>query len=266
MAWTDWTNYDGSGNDFDIFYKSKTSSTLWTTTEVISGMSNRDSMYPTLVADSKRNIHIVWGDKANYDGSGIDMDIIYKRWDSSNLLWTDAEVVSVESTDDAGGQRITVDSSDNLHVSWIDFADYLGSGLDKDIYYKRTIDTPSAPELAYIVPNPTDLDTIYLDWNDIFSTQNYYVYRSDYYIWSVEDHVPIDEVQTSFYTDTLPSEGYFYYVVVAGNIAGNSSHSNCQYVEYKLPHVREFSIITGLIIGAIVVSLTIMKTRKNKLK
>ncbi|MHA1218371.1 MAG: hypothetical protein ACTSO5_06780, partial [Candidatus Heimdallarchaeaceae archaeon] len=66
--------------------------------------------------------------------------------------------------------------------------------------------------------------------------------------------------------DTLPSEGYYFYVIVASDGVRNSSHSNCQYVEYKIPHVREFTIISSLVLGAFVVSLVVLKTRKNRLK
>ncbi len=56
------------------------------------------------------------------------------------------------------------------------------------------------------------------------------------------------------------------YLLVAENLAGNSTHSNCRYVEYKLPHLREFGTISSIILSVLVVSLVILRTRKKKSK
>ena len=266
LAWDDYTNYAGAGTDQDIFYKHwNASSSSWTITEVISTEFAANSSFPSLAIDSDMNVHLTWFDYIEAAGNGI--DIYYRYWESSLSKWTSTVVISTESTGRPIAPFIDVDSTGIVHIAWDDITDYDGSGADRDIFYKFFAGPPSiAPELAFIVPNPTDIDSLYLDWNNISQAINYFVYRSDYYIWSVEDLVPITTVTSSYYTDLLPSEGYFYYVIVAGNAAGNSSHSNCQYVEYKIPHVREFTIISGLILGAMVVSLVIMKTRKNKIK
>ncbi|MCG3224807.1 MAG: hypothetical protein H7647_10095, partial [Candidatus Heimdallarchaeota archaeon] len=100
---------------------------------------------------------------------------------------------------------------------------------------KLFTDPPAAPELAFIVPNPTELTTVNLDWNNVLRATSYHVYRSTSYIWSVEGLTPITSVSSSDYIDTLASAGFYYYVVVAANFAGNSSHSNCQYVEALFP-------------------------------
>ncbi len=267
IAWQDYTDYAGAGGDEDIFYKRWDHSSLtWTTTEVVSTESTLYADFSSLVVDSAGNIHVAWNDGANYAGSGIDMDIFYKHWDASTSSWTLTEVVSTESTEPSGSPSLVVDTVGNIHVVWKDLTDYTGAGTDGDIFYKIYAGSPTAPELAFINPNPTEINTINLDWNNISLATSYFVYRSDYYIWSVEDLLSIDEVTTSYYTDTLPSEGYYYYVIVARNFAGNSSHSNCQYVEYKLPHVKEFALISGLILGAFVIALVVLRTRKNKLK
>ncbi len=153
--------------------------------------------------------------------------------------WSITEVVSTESTSTSYSSSITVDSIGNIHVTWKDYTDYAGSGADEDIFYKllykQFADPPAAPDLAFIVPNPTELNSIYLDWNNVLEATSYHVYRSTSYIWSTEGLNFITTVSSSDYIDTLPSEGFYYYVVVAANLAGNSSHSNCQYVEVKFP-------------------------------
>ncbi len=237
IAWHDETNYAGCGTDQDIFYKRwDVSTSLWSTTEVVSTESTGNSWYSSLATDSAGNIHIAWRDETDYAGSGIDMDIFYKRWDPSISLWTTTEVVSTESTGVSNYPSLATDFEGNVHIAWADFTDYDGAETDCDIFYKQFAGPPAAPQLAFIIPNTVPYTTILLDWNDVLRVTNYHVYRSTSYIWSVEDLVPIYTVpSTSFsaFMDIVPSEGIYYYVVVAENFVGNSSISNCQYVEVK---------------------------------
>jgi ribosomal protein L31 len=238
IAWYDWTDYAGAGGtDYDIFYKYWDASTSsWTTTEVVSTESTNDSALPSLAVDDGGNVHIAWEDDTDYAGAGTDPDIFYKRWDASTSSWTTTEVVSTESTDNSGNYAISiaVDVSGNIHIAWEDQTDYAGAGTDWDIFYKLLTGPPTAaPELAFIVPNPTELTTVYLNWNNVLRAINYHVYRSTSYIWSVVGLNPIATVSSGEYIDTVPSAGFYYYVVVAANLAGNGTHSNCQYVEVK---------------------------------
>ena len=237
IAWQDHTDYMESGNtDYDIFYERwDSSSSTWSTTEVISTESTSHSVSPSLAVDSSGYVHVAWYDYTNYDSSGNDMDIFYKRWDSISALWTTTEVISTESSADSYLPSLAVDNGGNVHIAWDDFTDYAGAGNDEDIFYKSTIGLPASPELAFIVPNPTEFLTISLDWNYVIGAKTYHVYRFTSYIWSVEELLPITTVSSSNYIDTVPSEGFYYYVVVAESFVGNSSHSNCQYVEVNFP-------------------------------
>ncbi|MHA1219824.1 MAG: hypothetical protein ACTSO5_14260 [Candidatus Heimdallarchaeaceae archaeon] len=246
IAWYDGTAYAGSGLDMDIFYKRwDVSTSFWTTTEVISTESTGHSNYPSLATDFAGKVHITWMDLTNYSSAGTDIDIFYKHWDSSSSTWTTTEVVSTESTSGSWYPSLAVDSADNVHVAWHDSTNYAGAGTDMDIFYKLFTGPLAIPELAFIVPNPTEFTSIHLDWNYVLGAATYCVYRSTSYIWSVEGLTPIATVSSSDYIDTVPSEGLYYYVVVAENFVGNSSHSNCQYVEVKFPDLEapELSII-----------------------
>ncbi|MHA1551492.1 MAG: hypothetical protein ACTSQC_06070 [Candidatus Heimdallarchaeaceae archaeon] len=240
IAWRDNTDYAGAGTDLDIFYRRWDAfTTSWTTTEVVSTESTANSYIPSLAVDVEGNVHIAWHDYTDYAGAGTDLDIFYRRWEPSSNFWTTIEVVSTESTGESYITSLAVDVAGNVHIAWIDNTDYAGAGTDWDIFYKQFAGPPAAPELAFIVPNPNELTSVNLDWNDVFRTINYYVYRSSSYIWSVESLNPIATVSTSDYVDTVPSEGFYYYVVIAENLAGNSSHSNCQYVEVVFPDLPD---------------------------
>ncbi|MCE7741712.1 MAG: hypothetical protein GOP50_04580, partial [Candidatus Heimdallarchaeota archaeon] len=234
ISWQDGTNYAGSGTDSDIFYK-RWNATLssWTVTEVVSTESTLQSYAPSLAIDVAMNVYISWQDGTDYAGAGTDWDIFYKRQDASTSLWTTTELISTESTADSESSSLAVDAEGEVHIAWEDTTNYAGAGTEEDIFYKQFAGPPAAPELAFIVPNPTNVTAIYFDWNNVHGATSYHVYRSTSYIWSVEGLVSIATVTSSDYIDIVPLEGFYYYVVVAGNFAGNSSPSNCQYVEVK---------------------------------
>ena len=71
---------------------------------------------------------------------------------------------------------------------------------------------------------------------------------------------------SSNYLDGITSgEGYYYYVVIAENFAGQSAISNCLYVEIKFAHLWEYGVISGVIVAAMVVFVG-LKTNQNKKK
>ena len=253
---------------FRIRYKQwNYASSTWTSNIDLSTESDMFAVIPSLAVDSFGNVHVVWRDETDYLGAGYDMDIFYKYWDASLSLWSSTEIVSTESTEHCYSASIATSSTGEVHVVWNDWTDLAGSGAsDIDLFYKFLAGPPSNPELAFIVPNPTDLSSVYLDWDDVFRTKLYHVYRTTNYIWSVQGLTPVASISSSEYIDILPAEGYYYYVIVAENFAGNSSHSNCQYIEYQLPSLNELIIISGLIIGTTVTLFIIFRTRKKNPK
>lgn len=265
IAWYDSTDYDGAGEfDFDIFYKRwDTFTSLWTKTEFISTESTSDSDSPSIAVDSVGTVHIAWLDYSDYAGSGLIEDIFYKCWIPSSNFWIKTEVVSIESTSFSFNPCITVDCADNVHFTWEDSTNYAGAGGDWDIFHKIFGSPPESPELAFLVPNPTDINSVFLDWKNVPGATKYYVYRSNSFIWFVEELTPIANIHSSEFVNILPSEGFYYYVVVAENFAGNSSISNCQYIEYKLPHVQEFIIISSLIFGTFILVFVVTRSRKK---
>jgi len=136
IVWDDFTPYGGSGSDADIFYRRYEVGSGWTTTEVVSTESTGDSYDPSLSVDSSGNVHVAWWDYTDYGGSGTDVDIFYKRYEVGSG-WTTTEVVSTESTGNSFYPSLDLDSSRNIHVAWQDYTDYVGHGLDADIFYKR---------------------------------------------------------------------------------------------------------------------------------
>ena len=139
IVWYDFTDYDGSGTDADVFYKQWNKTTnSWTITEVVSTESTGNVSFPNLKLDTAGNIHIAWADETDdMLGSGTDADIFYRRWDASTFSWTPTEVVSTESNTTSGWHSCAVDLSGDLHVTWVDWTNYTNCGTDADIFYKK---------------------------------------------------------------------------------------------------------------------------------
>ena len=179
IAWWDFTDYDGSGFDQDIFYKVWNSSTSsWSLTEVVSTESTGHSNNPRLAVDELNNVHIVWHDWTNYLGAGSDADIFYKLWNSSTSTWSLTEVVSTESTGDSADPSFTVDQFGSIYVAWNDWTDDDGEA-DPDIYYKLWNSSTSSWSLTEVVSSESTawsqfpslavdtFGTVHIAWYDL---------------------------------------------------------------------------------------------------
>jgi len=99
VVWKDYSNILNSGLDKDIIYTMYAPNLdSWTTPYLVSSMCNLDSSYPYIAVDKFGDIHIVWRDLTPIGASGSDTDILYRIFDSSSLTWSQALVVSTDST------------------------------------------------------------------------------------------------------------------------------------------------------------------------
>ncbi len=176
IAWMDYTDYGGSGQDWDIFYKYKNGGGSWSATEVVSTESTEDSFRPSLMVDSSDVVHVAWMDYTDYGGSDSDVDIFYK-YKNSGGSWSTTEVVSTESTEDSYRPSLMVDSGGVVHVAWFDETDYGGSGSDQDVFYKykngggswsatEVVTTESADDSGYPSLTVDSSDVVHVTWQD----------------------------------------------------------------------------------------------------
>jgi hypothetical protein len=232
VIWRENSALGGSGADMDVFYKiCNTSTGAWTTTEVLSVESSDISTEPAVTADEEGNFHVVWRENRGSE----DIDIFYKFLNITTGNWTAWELVSTESSGCASKPTIAVDSVGYVHVAYEDRTDYNGTGIDMDIYYKRTLDLPTAPTLAPILPNPNENGIIILNWNAVPAAGHYYLYRNTSPIDNITGLIPLKTALTNSCMDLIATSGNYSYVVVAGNAAGNSTPSNCVEVTVALP-------------------------------
>jgi len=101
---------------------------------------------------------------------------------------------------------------------------------------------PKTPVLDFLGPHPAHHSstngTVWLNWTAVEMVTKYYIYRDNYSIDNMEDIAnltPIAAVPSTNYTDNININGWYYYVIVAGNAIKNSSISNCEMVHIIIP-------------------------------
>ncbi|TFG05899.1 MAG: hypothetical protein EU536_00715 [Promethearchaeota archaeon] len=95
---------------------------------------------------------------------------------------------------------------------------------------------PRPPTLYPITPNPTIDATIDLLWGTLEEADTYLVYRGTFPINSTEGQIPIASVKDTNFSDTVLSNGIYYYAIIAENIWGSSPLSNCESVKVILSY------------------------------
>lgn len=127
VAWYDETDYSGSGNNLDIFYKMKTENGDWTTTEVVSIDSNNSGVLydspPAIITDQSGNLHIAWRDTFIVEEDYF-FNIFY-RLKPKEGLWSETVLIT-SATNYCSRPTLAVDSYGDLHIVW----------RDPYIYYK----------------------------------------------------------------------------------------------------------------------------------
>ena len=177
ITWHDFTDYDGSGADRDIFFKSKPIGGSWpAATEVVSTESTISSYWSHIAVDST-NVYITWHDWTNLGGDGADRDIFFKSKPIGGSWPAATEVVSSESTDSSYSPAIAVDST-TVYITWDDSTNYGGSGTDWDIFFKskpigggwpattEVVSTESTT-ISYEPAIAVDSTTVYITWDDM---------------------------------------------------------------------------------------------------
>ncbi|RLI63593.1 MAG: hypothetical protein DRO67_05505, partial [Candidatus Asgardarchaeum californiense] len=135
VAWTDYTNYNGSGgypDELNVFYKSKLKGRNWATTELLSIKNRFIACTPSIAVGPDGRVHAVWVEIPYVGG---EYSLIYKSKPIGGK-WGERELITTE-TNDPGAHSLAVDGDGAVHIVWQDTTDYGGAGPDMDIFYKQ---------------------------------------------------------------------------------------------------------------------------------
>jgi len=248
----------------NVFYRSYSiDHSVWSSTEIFvaEGTSAESINSPKFTIDDVGNKYLVW--IWNYGAN--DYNLMFRIWDQYTSTWSSEQIISIaESTKLSSWAKIALDKLGHIHITWSEYGDFFGSGAPQDIYYRKFSGPPETPKLAPIIPLIIETSTITLEWDSSYGATIYYVYRSTTPILSTDGLAPIDSTTDTFYIDSLPAEDIYFYVIVAGNYAGNSSISNSAYVQYEIPHLREITIATSLLVSTAIISFFIFRKRRKQ--
>ncbi len=190
VSWEDLTDYLSCGGDSDIFYKYRSLSDVWSTSQVVSDSSTAQSTEVIIALAEQGSINFVWEDDTDYAGAGIDQDIFFRKLYNGFITWSLVSVVSSESTAASYSPVISNEAEGFFHVVWYDITNYDGAETDQDIFYKSC---------------STSSNT-----------------------WSMTEVVSIESPETSFNCDLVVDEGDHVFVVwrESMNIGGVGDSDN----------------------------------------
>jgi parallel beta-helix repeat protein len=106
---------------------------------------------------------------------------------------------------------------------------------------------PGIPTLNPILPNPDYNYNISLDWNDVENATDYYIYRHTSEITDITGLTPIAKVSDSNYSDSVLTDGDYYYVIVGANDEHNGSISNCENVTIEIAPQPETPVLDVIV-------------------
>jgi hypothetical protein len=131
-----WAQHTGSGTCYEIMYTNlNLTSGSWSENEFISDLDLKSSETPAIGVDSSGNIYVTWADAYDYSGTGY--NIVYKVRNASSTVWGTMTIISTESDGTSNNPSIAIDLSGYIHIVWDDRTNYQGSGIDRDIFYKK---------------------------------------------------------------------------------------------------------------------------------
>ena len=243
VIWTDFTA-GVWGTDIEIMYVNYTDTMGWSNATVISDgyngsyWSTDTSAFPDIAIDNNGTIHAVWEEYTPGEW-GSDTEIMYTNY-TAGSGWFNVTVIS----DGYKGNYWNIGSSFrpsiavansgsiNVHVVWYD--DTPGEwGTDIEIMYTHL--KPPPPQAPTLLP-PTNLGAqVFLNWTYVSDATIYYIYRDTSNITSITGLIPINMTALNYTEETIPFSGTYYYVIVAANVFGNSSISNCENITLALP-------------------------------
>lgn len=135
VAWSD--NFTGDPENtgwMQIYYQYKPYRGSWRDEEETITNTCTPSEQPFISAYNG-TVYAVWVDYENFTASP-DPDIFYSCKSLDNI-WSTREPVSEESDDYSYYPSLAVDSNGTVHVTWVDWEPFNGSGEDPDIFYRN---------------------------------------------------------------------------------------------------------------------------------
>jgi hypothetical protein len=214
ITWEAWRS--STKWDIDAQRINATGTALWPVDGIPICTASGYQEWPEICSDNASGAIITWQDYR----TGVTTDIYAQRITAVGaVLWTLNGSAISTTTGNQSRPIICSYGTSGAVISWMDRR----SGVF-DIYATK-VGPPNAPHLE---PLNAIGNTILLNWTAISDVTIYYIYRNTSAITSLSGLIPLKAVSSNYTTDEVLGAGTYYYVIVAGNLYGNSTISNCQ--------------------------------------
>ncbi|TFF85440.1 MAG: hypothetical protein EU551_04015, partial [Promethearchaeota archaeon] len=218
ITWHDYRN-----SNYDIYAQRLNSSgqNYWASNGIAISNSTGNQEWPMICSDEVGGAIVTW------QSGG---DIYTQRVnETGNIYWPNNGAAICTASSTQQNPIIYPDGAEGAYIIWEDYRSESYSTIWGDLYAQRTV-LPEDPVLQPISPSTDNDGIIELNWSECFGAAYYYIYRESSEINSVSGLNPITTTSGTTYSDTIPENGDYYYVIVAGNPLANSSISNCENV------------------------------------
>lgn len=170
------------------------------------------------------------------DTPGADNYSVYRY--HSYITEINGSVIFVDTTTNSSYNDVGLLSGDYFYViiAHNETGDSSISNCESIVVDLYIPNTPNAPILFPITPNPSMTGNITLNWSDVLNADNYTVFRYTSLITEINVTVTVlGTVTVSNYNDSGLGDNIYYYAIIANNETGSSDISNCEAVEVDLP-------------------------------
>jgi hypothetical protein len=104
----------------------------WSKKEIIFLENNSNSYRQNIIIDKLDTIHLSWKGKTYLNN----FFNIYYTNKKENQDWSNNQIISPNENRESNCLSLEVDKYNTIHITWLDEANYLNSGNDKDIFYR----------------------------------------------------------------------------------------------------------------------------------
>ena len=272
-----WMDYRTADSHIYAQYLNTIGTKQWGTNGVLVCEGGSDQIFPQLCSDEDHGAFVTWVDWRNYNDDiyACRLMVPYKPTLYSfspnpdndgimNVHWDDSEgattyyiyrnlsaITTISGLTPIGStHEVSYTDTiliDNTYYYVVVAGNPAGNSSISDCKSVQVLTTPETPYFYAITPNPDKNRNVALNWDQSARATQYYIYRSTSTINSISGLQPIAAPSGPIYIDTVPNEGTYYYVIVAGNNIANSTMSNCQSVEVIPSPIPAFPIFLAII-------------------
>ena len=140
VVWSDNTNYQVCGSDYDTFYKMKPKEGNWTSTEVVSKKSPLHCGIPYVTVGPDGSVHASWAEMITVN---LPATVVFYSMKPTSGSWSSPERITEVSL--AYTSRLAVDESGTIHHIWDDT-------IEETIFYRKKPNGGSWSHTEFVSP------------------------------------------------------------------------------------------------------------------